>query len=272
MKIFSRLFTGCLCALAAVILCPLCEAAERIVILAPAAADIVEKLGAGAEVVGKCDSIDEFPSARKVGTHINPSIEIIASLKPTVIISTARFTSEQAARTGAERWMYAPESIDAIPGEVLKLGKRLKREKEAAAIEKSIEEKLAAVTLPKSKTTALFEVRSNPLSLAGQNTVASSALVAAGMQNMFGLQRTSSVSPEFVLSSAPDYYIYQEGPMNLNPVPPLKRNGWERLDSCIIKLDEKVFSRPNTDIFDTVIKLNRILNSENPCETEIINE
>ena len=71
-------------------------AAERIVVLAPAAADIIEKLDAAELVVGKTRSVEEFPQATQVGSHIRPNLEIVTSLQPDLlIISSNKFFSER---------------------------------------------------------------------------------------------------------------------------------------------------------------------------------
>ncbi len=61
-------------------------AADRVIVLAPAAADILQKLGSSSQIVGKTKSVEEFPNALKVGSHIRPNLEIIMSLKPDLII------------------------------------------------------------------------------------------------------------------------------------------------------------------------------------------
>ena len=107
-------FTASAFSAAAIILCLLCpacnaraEAQERLVILAPAAADVVNRLGAADLVIGVTNSVAEFPQAARVGTHRGPEIEKIAALKPTLLITTAEFDPALAQRLGSAARAHA---------------------------------------------------------------------------------------------------------------------------------------------------------------------
>ncbi len=245
------------------------KTAERIVILAPAAADILLQLGCAESVVGVTDSIEEFPGTEKIGTHINPCVECIAALRPTLLITTDKFPADLTARLKAERYIYEPQDLQEILGAVDALGRRLgKTEKAGGLIDfysgiiKNLHPPRPLKTMPK----VLYETRSDPLTLAGGNTIMQDALERAGFSFIRAENRTGQVSPEYVLRSRADFYIYQVGPMNMNPIPPKEREGWKKLKACVWKVDEKIFARPNTKIFAEVAKINIILDSENPCE------
>ena len=104
--------------------------AERIVLLSPAAGDIIHKLNADAKVVGVTRNLEGFPRATLVGSHIRPNVEIIRSLSPDLlIISSNRFFSkEMAAAVGAEVYYYQPRTLEDIAVQIGKLAKRLNRE------------------------------------------------------------------------------------------------------------------------------------------------
>jgi iron complex transport system substrate-binding protein len=246
----------------------LCKA-ERIVILAPAAADIVEQLGCSENVVGVTNSIEEFPGAERVGTHINPCIECIAVLRPSFLITSANFPAGLSERLKTEQYIYEPHDMQAILGAIDSLGKQLGSERKAgelitlySGMAKNLIPPKNVKTMPK----VLYETRSDPLTLAGGNTIMQDALERVGFNFILASARTGQTSAEFVLKSNADYYIYQVGPMNMNPIPPKERDGWKRLRACVWKVDEKVFARPNTKIFEEVVRLNKILASEDPCK------
>lgn len=239
-------------------------AAERVIVLAPAAADVLARLDAGGSVVGVTNSVSEFPGAAKVGTHLHPGVEKIASLKPDLIIANSRFNPELAERMGAELFVYEPRTLDEIIKNVRLLAGRLGRDEQGEALAAELQAVLDGLTMPQNPPTALYETRSTPVAVAKRNSVIKDLLERAGMKYVY--EGTAGVvSVEYLLVNQPEYYIYQDGPMNRNPEPPRERRGWHRLKSCVWKVDEFDFARPNTRLFETVRTLNDVLNSNDPC-------
>ena len=257
-------FTALALSAATIILCLIssARAQERVVILAPAAADVVSRLGAGELVVGVTSSVKDFPAAESVGTHRQPEIEKIAALKPTLLIATRDFDPALAERLGAELFSYDPTSLAEITVAMRELAVRLGREKEGRALAEYIAVLLGQIDPdPAHRPTVLSEVRAEPLSVAGSRTVVRDLLEKAGFQ--YAHKGTSGlISVEYLLTHQPDYYIYQVGPMNKNPVPPNERPGWENLKSHIWKVDELKFARPNIQMFETLVELSKVLRSE----------
>lgn len=243
-------------------------AIERVVILAPAAADVVFQLGAESSVVGVTNSVTEFPKAEKVGTHLNPGIEKVASLKPTLIVANTRFDAGLAKRMGAELFVYEPQSLDEIVESVRLLGQKIDKEATGRALAESLKSILDNLRVPSKPLTVLYETRSTPLAIAKEKSIIKNLLERAGLRYAYP-RSTGMISAEYLLANQPDIYIYQQGPMNKNPVPPRERAGWERLQSCLWKVNEFDFARANTQLFTTVVKLNEILHADNPCEAGI---
>lgn len=253
---------------AAISLClwtnPEARAAERIVILAPAAVDIVSRLGAGGSVVGVTDSVVEFAGATRVGTHLHPGIETIAALGPDLIIAPPRFDPELARRIGAALFVYDPRTLEGIVHAVGELAARLGRQRQGEELTRALRGILDGLLPPPDAPSVIYEVRAQPLSIAGGASLAADVLARAGMRH--ALPETSGMlSVEYLLVHQPDIYIYQVGPMNKNPPPPRDRPGWSGLRSCVWRVDEFDFSRANTSAFDTVRRLNEILNSGDMC-------
>ena len=238
----------------------LAEGRERVVILAPAAADVVSRLGAADLVAGVTNSVVEFPAAARVGTHRGPEIEKIAALKPTLLITTAEFDPALAERLGAERFVYDPQTLDDIIAAMRALAARLGKEQEGAELGAHIAMLLGQLNPPAAQPTVLYEVRAEPLSVAGSRSIIQDLLEKAGFK--YAHAGTSGlISVEYLLAHQPDYYIYQVGPMNKNPVPPRERPGWEGLKSYVWKVDELEFARPNIRMFETLLELSKVLNS-----------
>lgn len=234
------------------------------VVLAPAAADVLYRIGASDSVVGVTNNVTEFPEAVKVGTHLNPGVEKVVSLRPSLLITTSVFDPELVRRMGAEHFVYEPQTLREIIDDVRILAAKLEKEEEGEALASALEKILEGLRPPGERASALYETRSNPLSIARDNTIMRNILETAGLRYAYP-QSNGVISAEYLLAHQPDFYIYQEGPMNRNPVPPRERTGWERFRSCAWKVDEFEFARPNTKVFDTVRELNAILTSENPC-------
>ena len=262
-----RKYTASACAAAAIILCLSANAiaAERIVVLAPAAADILLRLDAGNRVVGVTGSVEEFPAAVKVGTHLNPGIEKTASLKPDLIIASSRFDPELAGRMGARLFLYEPKTLDDIVSAVRALADAVGKQQEGARLAADLQAVLDGLKQPAHAPTVLYESRSTPVAVAKKHTVIRDVLERAGMRYAFQ-ESTGAVSLEYLMAHQPEYYIYQEGPMNRNPVPPSQRQGWEHFASCTWKVNEFDFARPNTRLFETVQNLNALLHTDAPCD------
>lgn len=236
----------------------------RVVILAPAAADVVERLGAGAYVVGVTNSVDSFPSAAKVGTHLNPGVEKIASLKPDLIVATSRFNPELAERMGAGIFVYEPKTMEGIIENIRLLADKIGKKEQGHILAGELQVTLDGLIQPQRKPAVLYETRSTPLAIAKDDTVIKDLLERSGMIYAYP-ENTGSLSAEYLLANQPEYYIYQDGPMNKNPVPPVERPGWENFKACYWKVNEFDFARPNTKIFETARILNGIINSDSPC-------
>lgn len=236
----------------------------RVVILAPAAADLFERLGAAACVVGVTNGVDNFPAAAKVGTHLNPGIEKTASLRPGLIVAASRLNPELAGRMGAELFVYEPQSLEEIISLVRLLSGKIGRPEQGNALAGELRAVLDGLTPPARRPTVLYETRSAPLSLAGADSVIRDLLERAGFRYAHP-GNSGLTSVEYLLHNQPDFYLYQEGPMNRNPLPPKDRPGWGNFRACAWKVDEFAFARPNTGLFETALRLNEALNSADPC-------
>ena len=235
-------------------------AAERVVLLAPAAADIIARLDAGALVVGKTRNVEEFPQATEIGSHIRPNLEIIASLKPDLlVISSNRFFSqEMAAKVGAKTFFYNPTSLEEILSQTGQLASLLGREGQGKRLIEAQRQKLTQVKPLKSTPKVIYEITATPLTIAGTGSILADLVKAAGGELVSGGERKLlRFNPEGVLALQPKVYIWQVGPMNQNPTPPAERGEYRLLKADYLKVDELQYSRANTASFDDVLELNR---------------
>ena len=234
---------------------------ERIVILSPSAADIVDKLALGDFVVGKTKNVDHFSKAIKVGTHIRPNIELIKSLNPDFIIMTYNlFNRDNFVKSiNADFYIYSPSTLKEIVASIEALGAKLGREEKANKIIADLNSMLKSVENVKNKPEIIYEITQIPLTVAGRKSIIYDIIKTAGGKAMFqDNRRFIKISSEMIIKNSPDIYIYQKGPMNKNPDPPEKRDLFNNLNLLVVKVDELTFSRANTTSFLNVLELNKL--------------
>lgn len=239
--------------------------ARRIVVLAPAAGDILLQLGLEEEVVGKTRSLVEFPKARKVGSHIKPNVELIKGLRPDLLIITSnRFYSEQmSAAVGAETFIYDPRSLEEIILLTGRLGFLTGRDAEANDLIQRLNKKRRGLRPLSKRPRVVYEISELPLSVSGQGNIISDIIRTAGGEPVdFGQRKIIKLNPEGVIVQQPDLYIYQVGPMNQAPTPPQERGAFSALKANYLQVDQLKWSRANSQSFDRVRELNKILAGE----------
>lgn len=238
------------------------RASQKVIVLYAAVSPILNELGVGDKIVGVTKTDDVFVEAVKVGTHLKPNIELINALKPDIIITGSKktFNEDMLKLVSAQTLYYEPESLDEILENITKLGKLFNRETEATNLIEKLKQKLTQIKPLTNKPSILFEISGEPLRVAGGKSIINSIIKAAGGRNIVDSDKKHVLlSQEVILSSNPDYYLYQEGPMNKNPTPPNKRDPFKTLSSKVILVNEYDFSRPGINAFDAAIMLNGIL-------------
>ena len=235
-------------------------AAERIVVLAPAAADIIEKLGAAGLVVGKTRNVVEFPQATKVGSHIRPNLEIITSLQPDLlVISSNKFFSQaMAAAVDAQVFHYSPNTLEEILEQTRRLAKMIGHDPQAQQLIEVQRQKLQQLQLVEMKPRVIYEITEAPLTIAGSGNILADIIETAGGELVSGGKRKMlRFNPEAVLALQPQIYIWQVGPMNQKPTPPQERGQYSLLKADYLQVEQLQYSRANSKSFDNVLELNR---------------
>jgi len=234
-------------------------ALERIVVLAPAAADIIEKLDAAQLVVGKTRNVEEFPQATRVGSHIRPNLEIITSLNPDLLIISSNkfFSKELAAKVQAKLFHYNPNSLEEILEQTRRLADLIDRQQQALQLIEKQRQKLQHVQPIKIAPKVMYEISEAPLTIAGTGNILADIIETAGGQFVSGgTRKMLRFNPEAVLALQPDIYIWQIGPMNQQPTPPTERGQYRFLGADYLQVDQLQYSRANTKSYDNVLKLN----------------
>ncbi|AEC51168.1 hypothetical protein PNA2_0250 [Pyrococcus sp. NA2] len=191
---------------------------QRIVSLAPSITETLYFIGALDKVVG-VTKFDDFPPGVKEGRTViggfsNPNIEVIASLKPDLIIGTSMHVKYlDKLEEIAPVIIVDPKNIDEIYEWIIKLGKVVNKEKEAEGVVnymKAIVEDVKAKTSNLTRPRVFYLVGYwNGYWTAGNGTFIDSLIYLAGGENIFhDVSGWKTVSAEDIVARDPEVIIY----------------------------------------------------------------
>jgi iron complex transport system substrate-binding protein len=198
------------------------QSPRRIVSLVPAVTEMLFAIGAGDEVVG-VSSFDEYPpevrSKPRVGALIDPDLERILSLRPTLAIVYASQADlrQQLRRAGVAEFAYRHAGLRELPGTIRTIGDLVGRPARARELAGSIERDLDAIRrrvagLPRPDTMLVFSRETGSLRsiyVSGGVGFLNDMLEAAGGRNVFGdvARENLQASLEQILKRAPEVIV-----------------------------------------------------------------
>ncbi|WP_169308468.1 ABC transporter substrate-binding protein [Ferrimonas aestuarii] len=235
---------------------------ERVVLLAPAAGDIMLKLGLEHKVVGVTRSNYDFPNAVKVGSHVKPNIELIHSLQPDlIIIGNARFFGAELQRLfDASIYSYQPKTLMQIQQAITDLGAQFQVVEHARLLNQQLTTVLNKITPVKKTPNVVYEITELPLTIAGSNHIVADIISIAGGRLLAPEQRSLiRYNVESIVTKQPDLYLYQQGPMNASPSEPNSRPQYQSLTMETLKVDQLQYTRANSQSFYLALELNRYI-------------
>lgn len=194
---------------------------HRIVSLAPSLTETVYALGLQDSLVGDTDYCDYPADAQKktrVGGGINPSLEIIASLHPDLVLVTKSFnrleTVNSLANLGISSYATDPHSVDEIISSSKKLSDVLSAPEAGASIERDMQRHLAELQkrlVSLAPKRVLFVVWTQPLISIGKDTFIADALRRAGAISIVDSDQSwPQVSLEEVAHLQPDFLVFAD--------------------------------------------------------------
>lgn len=202
---------------------PVFGQSARIVSTVPGLTEILFALGLGDQVVGVseyCHYPLEAKKKPKVGTFLQPNLEVIASLRPTVvyIIKNPVSLRQKLEALGQKVEELDLERMPGILDAIAKIGARQGKQKVAAALRASIDARMKALAArAKTRQRAVFLVGRTPQRLEGMVAVGPGSylgdlLRVAGGENVFEDAPTMypKVSIEQLLARQPDV-IFEMG-------------------------------------------------------------
>lgn len=183
--------------------------------LNPGELDILLKLGAN--VVGRSEMSgelsEEVASIPELGNVHNPSFEQIAAVNPDVLIVPPSFMQYASNIEGqGTKVIYSnADSIDEILDSVTMIGQLLQKEDEAAAINKTIEEKIASIHAKSGVRTLLVYGAPGTYLAALNNSLSGDILMKSGGENIAAdfkaedkYPQYASLSPELIMERDPE--------------------------------------------------------------------
>jgi iron complex transport system substrate-binding protein len=196
-------------------------AAPRVVSLSPSTTEALFAIGAGAVAVGRsryCDFPPEAKALPQVGGYVDPNVEAILALRPSLVVGARGPAGSKIADTLGARGIatYFPEteSLAQIDAMIQGLGARTSREAEARALVDRTRAEIAAIEeryAAKPRVRVLLVFGLEPVVVAGPKSFPDEMLRHAGGTNAvtegpayptLGLERVVALDPDVVVNAA----------------------------------------------------------------------
>ena len=234
--------------------------AARIIPLYSGLAETLAAMGAADRIIARTDADTTLPGTLpSIGTHMRPNQELIAGLRPDLVVQfegreEAGLAAASLARLGINVARFRVSSFADLFSCIERLGVLSGEEEAAAALAANIRARLDRVREAAAKfrerPKVFFEVRYPNLLGAGAGSMVNDIIRMAGGDNCLGEtpERMVRLSEEALLLKNPDIYLVQQGPMNKSPIPVKERAHYRSIaavqNNFVKVVSEAVFSRP----------------------------
>lgn len=249
--------------------------AGRIIALYAALSEIVVAMGLEDRIVGRTASDDAAPGKLPVvGTHMRPNPELVAGLRPDLVLqfegrAEAGLAADSLEDLGVAVARFRIASFAELFSCIERLGVLTGEEERAAKLIQNMRERLDAARVKTAsvrlRPTIFFEVRYPNLLGAGGGSMVSDIIDKAGGVNCLAprKERMVRLSEERLAAENPEIYLVQEGSMNKNPIPVRERAHFRTLAAlakdCVFTVAETRFSRPGPQSLAAVEELADII-------------
>lgn len=198
--------------------------AEKIIVFAPSALEIISALGALDKVIGvdswSVDSGEPLAAGLEgFGDFQGLNMEKVAEANPDIIIGLAGWAEEDIQKLedlGVELYIVEAADIDGVHTEIKNMGKILGLEAEAEKLNLDLEKEIEDISMKLSdlnedeKPGVFYEVWNDPLMSAGEGTFINDLIEHAGGINIVaadGLEGWPEYSIESLMANNPDVII-----------------------------------------------------------------
>ena len=255
------------------------NAPKKIISLAPSITESLFALGLDEEILAVTDFCN-YPNAAltkpKIGGFVNPSIEMILSLKPDLVIATKdgnrRETIQRLNDLGLSVYVINPKGFDGVMMTIQHIGEVVGRRDEARNIVtmmRTKRENMLALTqfLPKPKV--FFQVGEAPIITVGRETLANDLIHLAGGRSIsedevisyphYSIETIMLKAPEVIIISSMeskrDYLNSVKKWQNWQSIPAVKKN-------AIYVVDSNLVDRPSPRIGEGLETIVRMIHPE----------
>lgn len=192
----------------------------RVVSLSPSTTEAVYAIGAGAQLVGRsryCDYPPEAAALPQIGGYVDPNLEAILALGPTLVTGargpSGAGTVDALAQRGIATYFPETESLAQIDALILGLGQRTEHGAQAQALVDRLHAQIAGIeraVAGEARRKVLLVFGLEPIVVAGPRLFADEMLAHAGAINVMregrgyltiGIETALALDPDVVLSA-----------------------------------------------------------------------
>ncbi|MEO0087676.1 MAG: helical backbone metal receptor [candidate division WOR-3 bacterium] len=245
----------------------------RVVSLSPAVTEIIFALNCEEYLVGNtiyCDYPEKAKEIYKVGDLINPSLEKIIKLKPTLVFLTyplQKNIDEKLKALNIKTFNSSPKSLNEMFQEIIKIGEIFNKKERAEKLVDSLREELNKIKKLKKKLKVYIEINANPPITIGKNSFLNDLLEFIGLENIFADKLTDYpvVKHEEIILKNPDYIILFHPTSKVDDVS--SRFGYEKIEAVkyhkiVNNLNPDYFLRNSPRVIEGIKMLRNILRDE----------
>jgi iron complex transport system substrate-binding protein len=251
---------------------------RRIVSLVPGVTEMLYVIGAEDRLVGRTDFCDYPPAARSkpsVGGTVSPSLEVLVTLKPDLVVATSAGNSDetrrQLERLRVPLYLVDPHGLSDVFRTMTRLGALTEREGRAAEVVAGLERRVRAVAvrvaaLPRPRV--LYVVWPEPLIVPGRGAAVTELIELAGGESVSadGPEGYPRYSVEAAVARGPEVIILARHGAGTAPY---AREKWERFADLpairagrLYAVDGDLFHRFGPRVVDALEILARLLHPE----------
>jgi iron complex transport system substrate-binding protein len=247
---------------------------RRIVTLSPDLTETVYALGLGDRLVGDtnfCDTPAEAKSKPHVGNPQNPSLEVIAGLKPDLVLASGSIDRPETVvaldRLGIPVYTSDPHSVNGMLDSVARMSDIMGAGAQGRDVVAQLRQRLEAVhakLADRSMAHVLFVVWQQPLMSISQKTFIADALRWAGAESIIqsdinwpqiSLEEVVRLQPEYLIFTS-DHEVAGEGAADLKDL--RARPIWRDLQAVqlghVVNVEEDI-ARPSPGLVGAIERL-----------------
>ena len=248
-----------------------------IVSLAPSITEMIYAIGAERQLIGRtsaCDWPADVKKVQVVGAFGQPSLEVITSLVPDLVIDidlADENMGEKITALGIRRERLNIRSPEDIPAALRKLGELTDNREQADSLAFLIDDGLENFrnTIDTTAITpkVYLEIWDDPLWTGGKSSYVSALITYAGGENIGDAAEKEyfEVSPEWIIRQNPDIiacmYMSRESDVAADIA---SRPGWDHIQAVKRQkiyddFDNSIFLRPGPRVLEGIEQLRRII-------------